>query len=482
MRALSATAVNARTETQMSSDRLPTGFAVRLDTRVRATNRGLSLIAPFGTVVRLTRHEAGMIEDGILEVTDHVSAALARRLLDLGVAHPRPSRGPSRAELTVVIPVRDDDAALDRLLSALTGVTVIVVDDGSCIPIKRPGVKVVRHAQPFGAAEARNTGMRAAETPYVAFLDPGVEPGSLWAEALLAHFADPDVGLVVPRLAPLPSRQRWVQRYDAMRPSLEPGRRECGLHPSVAPFGVPACALVVRKKALLAVGGFDAAFPAMNGTDVCLRLVSAGWRVRFDPVAVMRREAPGDFVKWVHSRAVAGSASAQLNESFSGAVRLPLWSRVWPVLFGVFVLLGIRPAAMGTLALGIGGTARLARRLPPVDKKVQTAATMGAMELRRAFWRLSALLLRHAWPASCAAMVLSRRARIAITAIAVAEGVFDWYSRRDADDRLDIARYVLLRRVDDLAFGFGAWQGFIEVRKSQRRQSGTLRDSSPSTV
>ncbi|MCW4356063.1 mycofactocin biosynthesis glycosyltransferase MftF [Hoyosella sp. YIM 151337] len=459
----------------MSTDRLPKGFAVRLDSRVRITDRsargqgGANLVAPFGTVVALTAHESGMIDDGVLEVTDHVSGALARRLLDLGVAHPRPSRGPSRAELTVVIPVRDGAASLDRLLGALTGVSIIVVDDGSYPPIERPGITVIRHQQPFGLAEARNTGLRAAQTPFVAFLDPCVQPGSLWAEALLAHFADPDVGLVVPRLNPLPSRRRWAQRYDAMRPSLEPGRRECGLSPGAAPFGVPASALVARRKALLAVGGFDAGFPAANGTDVCLRLVNDGWRVRFDPVAVVQSEAPSDLAQWVKARAVAGSASARLSASFSDASRLALWSRVWPALLAVFVLLGKRSTALGLFVLALGGSARLARRVPPVDNTLQTAATMAALELRGAFWRCSALVLRHAWPVSLAAAVVSRRARYALAVLALAEGAFDWMSRRDSDDSLDLVRYAVLRRVDDMAFGFGAWQGYLEVRKLRQR-------------
>ncbi|MBB3039414.1 mycofactocin biosynthesis glycosyltransferase MftF [Hoyosella altamirensis] len=453
----------------MSTDRLPTGFAVRLDARVRIADRGLSLVAPFGTVVQLTHHESSMIEDEVLEVVDHASAALARRLLDLGVAHPRPSRGPSRAELTVVIPVHEDTDGLDRLLAELTGVAVIVVDDGSCVPIERAGVTVIRHQQPFGAAAARNTGLRAATTPFVAFLDPGVEPGSLWAEALLAHFADPDVGLVVPRLSPLRSRRRWIQRYDAMRPSLEPGRRECGLHPESAPFGVPACALVVRRKALIAAGGFDGAFPAMNGTDVCLRLVTAGWRVRFDPVAVVRSEAPGSFLQWVTSRAVAGSATARLATTFSCSGRLPVWSRLWPAILGVLVLLGVRSTVFGSLVLALAGGARLAKKVPAVESPWQTAATMGALEFRGAFWRVSALLLRHAWPLSVAAALLSKRARTALVAVAVAEGVCDWFSRKDTDDRIDLPRYILLRRIDDAAFGFGALQGYLEVRSQRGR-------------
>src|SRR4029077_19601099 len=66
--------------------------------------------------------------------------ALARRLLDTGIAHPVLDGGPAESpEVTVVIPVRDRHAELARCLAApapsIPGTSrVIVVDDGSADP------------------------------------------------------------------------------------------------------------------------------------------------------------------------------------------------------------------------------------------------------------------------------------------------------------------------------------------------------------
>jgi len=122
--------------------------------------------------------------------------ALARRLLDADIAHPVPS-GSARGlrDLTVVIPVRDREAELSRCLAGLAQVPrVIVVDDCSRDPaaVARVaggvGARVVRRAVNGGPGAARNTGLAAADTPLVAFLDSDCAPGPGWLDALLPHF------------------------------------------------------------------------------------------------------------------------------------------------------------------------------------------------------------------------------------------------------------------------------------------------------
>ncbi|PRC52119.1 mycofactocin system glycosyltransferase, partial [Mycobacterium sp. ITM-2017-0098] len=85
-------------------------------------------------LLRLAPAAQTMLNGGRLEVHDAVSAQLARTLLDATVAHPRPLGGPSHRDVTVVVPVRDNPTGLVRLVSALRGLKVVIVDDGSTIP------------------------------------------------------------------------------------------------------------------------------------------------------------------------------------------------------------------------------------------------------------------------------------------------------------------------------------------------------------
>jgi hypothetical protein len=108
--------------------------------------------------------------------------------------------------LSVVIPVRDDAAALRALLVQLaeTGIAgkVVVVDDGSRRPLRaralrpqgvpRDWLHLIRLPASRGAGAARNIGQDAVTTRHLMFLDsddrllPGLAP--LWADLQGRHF------------------------------------------------------------------------------------------------------------------------------------------------------------------------------------------------------------------------------------------------------------------------------------------------------
>ena len=103
--------------------------------------------------------------------------------------------------MTVVVPVRDRHAELTRCLAGLVGgPRMIVVDDGSRDPAAIRGVAaaagacVVRRPVNGGPAAARNTGLAAADTPLVAFLDSDCVPGPGWLDSAAAALRGPRRG------------------------------------------------------------------------------------------------------------------------------------------------------------------------------------------------------------------------------------------------------------------------------------------------
>ena len=168
----------------MTDPRLPDGFAVQVDRRVKVLAEGAALLGGSPTrLLRLAPAAQTMLQGGRLEVHDAQSAQLARRLLDATVAHPRPATGPSHRDVTVVIPVRDNASGLQRLIRSLRGMRVIVVDDGSAVPVRAADfdappceITVLRHQDSRGPAAARNTGLQACTTELIAFLDSDVVP------------------------------------------------------------------------------------------------------------------------------------------------------------------------------------------------------------------------------------------------------------------------------------------------------------------
>jgi GT2 family glycosyltransferase len=148
---------------------------------------------------------------------DAAAEALARRLIDAGLAHPRPTRA-STATVTVILPVRDRPVELARCLGALFAADapgrVLVVDDGSrdagavADVCARHGCELIRRQRPGGPAAARNTALVRIESGLVALLDSDCVPEPGWLSLLCGALADdPVLGAVAPRVRPLsPSR------------------------------------------------------------------------------------------------------------------------------------------------------------------------------------------------------------------------------------------------------------------------------------
>ena len=99
----------------------------------------------------------------------------------------------SSSAVTVVIPTHNRRELLHRTLRSVlaqrdVGLSVLVVDDGSAEEVAPsvealgdPRVTVLRHPVARGVSAARNTGIAAATTPWVAFVDDD----DLWAPVKL---------------------------------------------------------------------------------------------------------------------------------------------------------------------------------------------------------------------------------------------------------------------------------------------------------
>ena len=132
---------------------------------------------------------------------------LARRLVSAGAFVPQPGAGTfGPGDVTVVVPVRDRPAQLERLLGALGDLACIVVDDASADAAatkeiaERHGARFVGLATNAGPAGARNAGLAATDSPLVAFVDSDCVPSDGWLVPLLGHFDDPLVAAVAPRI------------------------------------------------------------------------------------------------------------------------------------------------------------------------------------------------------------------------------------------------------------------------------------------
>ncbi|TQL67569.1 mycofactocin system glycosyltransferase [Nocardioides albertanoniae] len=448
---------------------LPRGTVLRL---LQSTWRGEEGRALYGGApARMLFLKAAAVEalgEGEMVVDSPRTARLGRLLLDRGLAEIAWSpRRAGSADVTVVVPVKDRPAALARLLEALAGLHIIVVDDGSSDPVETEqvaaaaGADLLRHDQSRGPAAARNTGLRAVRTELVAFIDSDVVPVDGWLEPLLVQVGDPAVGITAPRIVALERglgpgvRLSRIDRYESVRSSLDLGAAAALVVPGGPVPYVPSACLVGRTAAF--GEGFDEAMRVGEDVDLVWRTVEQGWLVRYVPESRVAHEHRGTAAGWLTRKAFYGTSAAPLAMRHHDAVA-PVIVAPLTVAVGL-VLVAQRPWALG-IGAGIGAAvlARTARSMRQSEHPGIVAARLVPYGLAASAKQCAAAMNRHWWPVMIPAALASRRIRRAWVAAALLDGLADW-SRSRPD--LDPLTYTALRRLDDLAYGAGLWWGAV---------------------
>lgn len=409
-------------------------------------------------------------------VRSHAAATLARKLTDAGLAHPQPPVLPARPDVTVIIPVRDRPAMLDRCLTVLgSSYPVLVVDDGSADPAAVAGVAaahrawLLRRPANGGPGAARNTGLAEVASDLIAFLDSDCVPEPGWIERLAAHLADPAVAAAAPRIVPLPTGPGWAGQYTAACSCLDLGDQPARVAPGGRVSYVPTAALVVRRAALLRVarpaGVFDPRLRWGEDVDLIWRLHDAGWRIRYEPAARVGHHEPGGWPGLLTRRFRYGTSAGPLGRRHPDAVP-PLVLHPWPALT-VAGLLAASPAVAG---LGFTGSV-LAMRATLRRAGLPARGVLPAM--LTATWQTwlgtGRYATQFAAPLIAGAVLApgpgrpARRwwRRAAAASLLFGPPLATWLARRPA---LDPARFAAAQLADDVAYGAGVWAGALRAR------------------
>jgi O-antigen biosynthesis protein len=241
-----------------------------------------------------------------------VRAAFARIPFAADVAWPR---------ISVVVCTHNGSRTIRDTLDGLGRLEypdyeVIVVDDGSTDGTAAIAgeymVQLIRTPN-RGLSAARNSGMEAATGSIVAYIDDDAYPDPHWLQYLAWTFLTTDyAGVGGPNVPP-------------------PGDgpiAECVAHAPGGPVHVllsaqeaehiPGCNCAFRRECLQAVGGFDAIFRAAgDDVDLCWRLMERGWKLGFQPAAMV----------WHHRR---NSVRAYWKQQKGYGKAEALLERKWP--------------------------------------------------------------------------------------------------------------------------------------------------------
>jgi len=223
---------------------------------------------------------------------------------------------------------------------------------------------------------------------------------------------------------------------------------------------VPSAALVARVDVLLAGGGFEEDLRHGEDVDLVWRLDEHGIRVRYEPAAVVHHRPRPTRRAWLAQRIGYGRSAASLARRHRGAVP-PVAVSGWSAV--VWALVGVgQPIA--AVAVGIATAGALARKLEALDHPVQESLQLAGLGHLFAGRMLASAITRVWWPLVLPLALVSKRVRRIWLAAAVMPALFDWARTRPA---IDPVRYLVLRQLDDAAYGIGVWLGAIESRTAE---------------
>ena len=233
--------------------------------------------------------------------SERPSLAVAAEWNRRSVAHLR-STWPS---ISVVVCAYNAGPTLDQCLRhtcalEYPSLEVIVVDDGSTddtpdIARRHPRARLLQ-ADHGGLAVARNVGYRAATGDLVAYLDSDAYPTPEWPFFLALAMEEPAVGAaggpnVPPEDDPMVAQQVAQAPGGPVHVLIGDDRAE----------HVPGCNMVVRRRVLDDLGGFDPVYvSAGDDVDLCWRTLDQGWDIGFHPGALVwhhRRDGIGAYLR-----------------------------------------------------------------------------------------------------------------------------------------------------------------------------------------
>lgn len=181
-------------------------------------------------------------------------------------------------EVSVIIPTYNRAQKVSRAITSVLDQTfkdveVIVIDDGSVdettdvLAEFRANINVIRHPENRGVSAARNSGIRASQSPFIAFLDSD----DYWLpeklETQMQFFRDhPDAVACQPEEMWVRNGRRvnpWKKHLKPSGDIFERSLKLCVVSPS---------AVMIRRGLFDEVGLFDEDFPVCEDYDLWLRI------------------------------------------------------------------------------------------------------------------------------------------------------------------------------------------------------------------
>ena len=433
---------------------------VRRDAHWWRSRNGEGLVAGSpGTFFRVTGKGAAVL-DAVTAGDPVGESALLDRLVAAGAVHPLPGDPAPADQVTVVIPLfarsQPEIDGAQELVDMLAPLRTVVVDDASPLPVRLERTTVITRGTNGGPAAARNTGMAEVTTPFVAFVDADIRVTAGDILRLTGHFVDPNVAFAAPRVVTRAGGS-VIAEYESVGSRLDMGARPARVRPgSVVPF-VPSATLVARSPAMQA--GFDESMRTGEDVEFVWRESGNSRQCRYEPDVQAEHLPRASFAAFIRQRFGYGRSAADID------ARRP-WS-VAPVRGNIFHLLPLGLLLAGQMfwaadALFVSVAFTLFN-LRGMGLTVRNRLSVAWLSVATASRHLATAITREWWPVFVVLSAISPEVEVAFWFSLAGLVLVDIMKLRPPN----IAMFLPLRVLDNLAYGTGVWAGAF-ARRSPR--------------
>lgn len=217
-----------------------------------------------------------------------------------------------KQKVSIIIPTYNLKKELLECLGSVTkqdypNLEVVVVDNAStdgtvdAVVKKFPGVKLVRNSKNLGVTGGRNAGIKNATGDYLFFFDHDMvaEPDMI-SELVKIAESDSKIGIVTPKIYYWEDKKRiWAAGTGVNTWTGQivfRGGKDVGQYEKIEEVQVAPAAILVKRKVLDGIGGFDDVyFATYEDTDFCFRAKKAGFKTIYTPKAIACHKIPADY-------------------------------------------------------------------------------------------------------------------------------------------------------------------------------------------
>ena len=258
-------------------------------------------------------------------------AAIERRRID--------AQSPDIPGVSILIPAHNEELVIEHTVHSLFSMNfpadrldVLIVDDASKdrtpeildeLTRKYRGLRVL-HIPPEeggkGKAAALNRALSLAKYPLIAIYDADNQPEPSALRYLAAQFAlDPKLGAVLGKFRCLNRRKNLLTRFINIEGLSFQWIVQGGRWKLLKIATLPGTNFIIRKDVLEEVGGWDTE-ALTEDAELSLRILEAGYRIKFLPYAVTWEQEPENLSTWFRQRTRWARGNFYLMKKFLSSI------------------------------------------------------------------------------------------------------------------------------------------------------------------